>query len=295
MLDMGFLPDIRRVLRHLPTRRQTLFFSATMPPPIAALSREMLHDPATINSSASRRRRSGITQAVYPVPQQLKPALLVALLKRGEMRDALVFTRTKHRADRLARLPGAARHQGRAHPRQPLAGAAHRGAGRASRAASTGCWSPPTSPRAASTSTALGHVVNFDVPVVARGLHPPRRPHRARGADRRRVHVRRRRTKRADLRDIERAIGKRLPRVTVPDFDYQRRAGGTLRGPAGGAHRGDPRPQGRRAGAVARQSGTPCPCPEEVAGAGAGHAGGGHAAGLPRGQQRPRKPWDRGR
>src|SRR4051794_21939970 len=68
MLDMGFLPDIRRVLKHLPTRRQTLFFSATMPPPIAELTREMLKHPYTVNLERQAAPASGITQAVYPVP-----------------------------------------------------------------------------------------------------------------------------------------------------------------------------------------------------------------------------------
>src|SRR5437868_12471077 len=68
MLDMGFLPDIRRVLRHLPARRQTLFFSATMPGPIAELSREMLKDPATINLERRATPAAGITPAAYPVP-----------------------------------------------------------------------------------------------------------------------------------------------------------------------------------------------------------------------------------
>src|SRR5687768_1320867 len=104
MLDMGFLPDIRRVLRHLPKKRQTLFFSATMPPPIAELSREMLHNPAMINLERRAAPATGITQAVYPVAQPLKPALLAALLRSQTVRDALVFTRTKHRADRLARF-----------------------------------------------------------------------------------------------------------------------------------------------------------------------------------------------
>ena len=102
MLDMGFLPDIRRILRHLPARRQTLFFSATMPGPIGILAREMLHNPATINLGRQAAPAVGITQAVYPVAQELKAALLVTLLERGEMQDALVFTRTKHRANRLA-------------------------------------------------------------------------------------------------------------------------------------------------------------------------------------------------
>src|SRR3954469_11655089 len=81
MLDMGFLPDIRRVLRHLPRKRQTLFFSATMPPPIAQLTQEMLHEPATINLERRSAPATGITQAVYPIAQALKPALLLKLLR----------------------------------------------------------------------------------------------------------------------------------------------------------------------------------------------------------------------
>ena len=102
MLDMGFLPDIRRVIKHLPPKRQTLFFSATMPPPIAALTREMLHNPITLNVERESKPAVGITQAVYPVTQDLKSALLLALLTRGDMKEALVFTRTKHRANRIA-------------------------------------------------------------------------------------------------------------------------------------------------------------------------------------------------
>ncbi|HEU5357585.1 MAG TPA: DEAD/DEAH box helicase, partial [Gemmatimonadales bacterium] len=102
MLDMGFLPDIRKVLRHLPTKRQTFFFSATLPPEIQALSREMLKDPATINIERPSAPATGITQAVYPVGRELKSTLLLELLKRKEVGDALVFTRTKHRANRLA-------------------------------------------------------------------------------------------------------------------------------------------------------------------------------------------------
>src|SRR6476661_694636 len=101
MLDMGFLPDIRRVLRHLPARRQTLLFSATMPAPIVALTREMLRNPAAISLERQPAPAVGITQAVYPVAQELKPALFLALLQRDLMQEALVFTCTKHRANRL--------------------------------------------------------------------------------------------------------------------------------------------------------------------------------------------------
>ena len=102
MLDMGFLPDIKRILKSLPAKKQTLFFSATMPAPIAALANQMLHNPATINLERTSKPPTGITQALYPVPQELKSALFLELLKRGDMKEALVFTRTKHRANRLA-------------------------------------------------------------------------------------------------------------------------------------------------------------------------------------------------
>src|SRR5205085_6275417 len=103
MLDMGFLPDIRRILRHVPPKRQTLFFSATMPEPIVKLSQEMLHNPVTVNLQRQAAPATGITQAIYPVAAHLKPSLLLRLLTSGEVKEALVFTRTKHRADRLAK------------------------------------------------------------------------------------------------------------------------------------------------------------------------------------------------
>ncbi len=106
MLDMGFLPDIRRILKQIPARRQTLFFSATMPRDIVVLAREMLRDPVTINLERKSAPPVGITQAVYPVARELKSALLVELLKRNIIADAIVFTRTKHRANRLAEFIG---------------------------------------------------------------------------------------------------------------------------------------------------------------------------------------------
>ncbi|MEO5740985.1 MAG: DEAD/DEAH box helicase, partial [Vicinamibacterales bacterium] len=102
MLDMGFLPDIRRVLRHIPSKRQTLFFSATMPDPIVKLSQEMLQNPVLINLERKAAPATGIAHAIYPVPSHLKQNLLLSLLTKGDVKEALVFTRTKHRADRLA-------------------------------------------------------------------------------------------------------------------------------------------------------------------------------------------------
>ena len=102
MLDMGFLPDVRRILAKLPVRRQTMLFSATLPQPIVQLSRDMLTNPARINVERRAAPATGVTHAVLPVPERLKATLLVELFRRDEVRTALVFTRTKHRANRLA-------------------------------------------------------------------------------------------------------------------------------------------------------------------------------------------------
>jgi ATP-dependent RNA helicase RhlE len=218
MLDMGFLPDIRRVLRHLPAKRQTLFFSATMPPPIAALTREMLHEPATINMQRQAAPAVGITQAVYPVPQELKGALLVALLERGEMEEALAFTRTKHRANRLqAFLVKAGVKAERIHGNRSQAQRTDALAG-----FKAGKYRVLVATDIASRGIdveALGHVVNFDVPLVPDDyIHRVGRTARAELTGEAFTFVAP--EEEPALRAIERAIGKRLPRVTLPDFDY---------------------------------------------------------------------------
>ena len=103
MLDMGFLPDVRRILRELPTQRQTMLFSATMPPEVVRLARDFLRDPKTIQIAETTAAAVGVTHLALPVPQHLKAALLKELLVDQAMSSVLVFTRTKHRADRLAR------------------------------------------------------------------------------------------------------------------------------------------------------------------------------------------------
>ena len=102
MLDMGFLPDIRRILKMLPHKRQTMLFSATIPASIAALGRELMRDPVNISLERKSMPAAGIRQAVYPVARELKTRLLTELLARDLVADAIVFTRTKHRANRLA-------------------------------------------------------------------------------------------------------------------------------------------------------------------------------------------------
>jgi len=102
MLDMGFLPDIRRILRALPVERQTLMFSATMPADIRALANDILRDPVVVMVGA-QRPVSGITQSVYPVAQDRKGHLLTTLLRQEAMRSVLVFVKRKREADHLAR------------------------------------------------------------------------------------------------------------------------------------------------------------------------------------------------
>jgi ATP-dependent RNA helicase RhlE len=219
MLDMGFLPDIRRVLRHIPAKRQTLFFSATMPPPIALLTRDILKDPVTFNLQRQAAPATGITQAVYPVPQDLKTSLLLSLLRSGVVQDALVFTRTKHRADRVARY--LVRHGLRAER-------IHGNRSQSQRTAALAGFKDGTFRVLVATDIAargidveaLGHVVNFDVPVVPEDyIHRVGRTGRADATGDAFTFVSD--AEEGDLRAIEKAIGKRLPRVTLPDFDYR--------------------------------------------------------------------------
>ncbi len=267
MLDMGFLPDIRRVLKHLPVKRQTLFFSATMPPPIATLTREMLQHPVTVNLQRTSAPAIGITQALYPVPQDLKSALLLTLLQRGEMDEALVFTRTKHRADRLTKfLVKAGVEADRIH--------GNRSQGQRT-AALAGFKSGKLRVLVATDIVArgidiseLGHVVNFDVPVVPDDyIHRVGRTARAEATGDAFTFVAP--AEEEDLRRIERAVGKRLPRVVIPDFDYSAKAEGKLEVPlaerlakmraerAGGRAKAKAREERQQGGASAQRPSQP--------------------------------------
>ncbi len=100
MFDMGFLPDIRRILKYVPAKRQTLLFSATMPDDIRHLAHEILHDPVTVQVGLTAPANT-VAHALYPVPQHLKTGLLLELLKHTDTGSVLIFTRTKHRAKRV--------------------------------------------------------------------------------------------------------------------------------------------------------------------------------------------------
>lgn len=103
MLDMGFLPDIRRVLKALPaTQRQTFFFSATLPAPIVTLSKDMLNNPVSVDIERPQITATGIEHRAFRVNDNLKQELLINIIDQHQIRSAIIFTRTKHRAKRLA-------------------------------------------------------------------------------------------------------------------------------------------------------------------------------------------------
>jgi ATP-dependent RNA helicase RhlE len=110
MLDMGFLPDVRRIVQHITTDRQTLLFSATLPPEIERLAASVLREPETIEIGARRSPAETVTHAVYPVAAEQKFDLLMALLERTNFDSALIFCRTKHGADRIAHQLKQAKH-----------------------------------------------------------------------------------------------------------------------------------------------------------------------------------------
>ena len=217
-------PDIRRILAHLPSERQTLFFSATMPPPIAALTREMLHDPVTINLAApvgaGRRHHAGGLpgRAGAEVGAAARAAAHAAT-----MQEALVFTRTKHRANRLAEYLD--RRRG-SPPSASTATARRRSGPRRSPGSRAGRYRVLVATDIAARGIdveALGHVVNFDVPRVPDDyIHRVGRTARAEATGDAFTFVSP--EEEPDLRAIETAVGKRLPRVTLPDFDYSARA-----------------------------------------------------------------------
>ncbi len=222
MLDIGFLPDIRRVLRHIPARRQTLLFSATLPPEIVTLSKEMLSDPVSVEiGRVSTAPASGVTQVAYPVASELKSALLAELLKRGEIRSVIAFTRTKHRANRLADyltrqgIQAARIHGNRSQGQRTEALAALK-SGRIPVLVAT-----DIAARGIDVDS-LSHVVNFDVPKSPEDyVHRVGRTARAEKTGDALLFVSPEEEK--DAQRIERMIGKRLPRVTVPGFDYRRK------------------------------------------------------------------------
>jgi ATP-dependent RNA helicase RhlE len=212
MLDMGFIHDVRRIVAEIPAQRQTLLFSATMPPAIEQLARTILKDPERVSVTPQATTAETVDQAVYFVAKADKRALLERVLANGIER-ALVFTRTKHGADRVAKQLVRAGIE---------AAAIHGNKSQNARERALEAFRRGTSPVLVATDIAargidirgVSHVVNYELPDVAESyVHRIGRTGRA-GASGRAVSFCDQ-EERPLLRDIERLIKKRIPSLDV--------------------------------------------------------------------------------
>jgi ATP-dependent RNA helicase RhlE len=220
MVDMGFAPDLRRILKLLPARRQTLMFSATMPPELNRVAGDALHDARRVDLAPPSRPAAGITQAVYPISRHLKTDLLDRLLGGADVGSVLVFTRTKHGADRLTRQllrrghNVAALHGDRTQSQRERALSGLR-RGRIQILVATDIAS-----RGIDVDD-ISHVINFDVPHTPEDyVHRIGRTGRVEATGD--AFTLMSPEEQPDLQAIERFLGRSIPRVTLPDFDYRK-------------------------------------------------------------------------
>ena len=221
MLDMGFLPQIRRVVSALPRERQTLLFSATLSPDIERITSEFLRSPETVEIGRRSNPAESVAQFLYPVPKSRKVDLLIHLLRDESLDLVLVFSRTKHGADKIARklqhagIVAATIHSNRSQSQRTQALESFKG-GRTRVLVATDIASRGIDVEG------ISHVVNFDFP-----MHPEDYVHRIG------------RTGRADaagdavsfvtpddeqyVRLLEKTIRKVIPRRKVQGFDYTER------------------------------------------------------------------------
>ncbi|OPY16168.1 MAG: ATP-dependent RNA helicase RhlE [Syntrophus sp. PtaB.Bin075] len=219
MFDMGFLPEIRKITKQLPEKRQTLLFSATMPADIRSLAKDILHDPLTIRIG-NDIPVSTVSHTLYPVEQHLKTALLIKLLKETDTESVLVFARTKHRTTRVAMQMKKAGFpvsslQGdlSQNQRQTALNGFREGKYRiliATDIAARGI-----------DVTRISHVINYDMPdTVEAYTHRIGRTGRATKSGDAFSFVT---SEERDLVDsIEYVLGKQIARCTLEDFDYSR-------------------------------------------------------------------------
>ena len=225
MMDMGFLPDIQKIISLLPTKRQNLIFSATMPEAIMKLAHQICQDPVKVQIGMRSSTPSGIRHAVYPVSHDQKTELLLRLLhqdKENGMSSVIVFTRTKSRAERLAQTLD------RAGIRTSVI---HGDRSQIQRMKALDQFKRGRSQVLVATDIAargidvkdISHVINFDVPSTPEDyIHRIGRTARAEATGDAFSLVSP--DEEESIKDIERVINQRLPRVTLPDFNYRKAA-----------------------------------------------------------------------
>ncbi len=229
LMDMGFLPDLKRVLRYLPQERQTLLFSATMPPEILSLVQSIMSDPVRIEVGHVAMPPESIEQTVFPVDPERKTDLLLALL-RGQISDdldtVLVFTRTKRRADRLSLqlartgVNVTAIHGDRSQSQRESALAGFkRGKFRVMVATDVAARGLDVE--------GITHVVNYDLPEAAE-VYVHRIGRTARAGATGHAFSFATSEDRASLTRIEKVLGQRIPRLTVTEYASPRGGDGTI-------------------------------------------------------------------
>lgn len=240
MFDMGFLPDVRRIVKAVPEKRQTMMFSATFPPDVELLAKQALKEPQKIAMGIIKPAHT-VAHAIYPVSQHLKTALLLELLKRTDTNSVLIFTRTKHRAQRVAQQIERAgfkvtslhgdRSQGQRQAALKGFKSGHHDIMVATDIAARGL-----------DIESISHVINYDMPDTADAyIHRIGRTGRAQRTGDAFTLV-------TDedkdmIRTLEKIMGQPLKRETLEDFDYK--APAPPRSDSGGRGRGGPRDGGR--------------------------------------------------
>ncbi|HEY4733734.1 MAG TPA: DEAD/DEAH box helicase [Gemmatimonadaceae bacterium] len=218
MLDMGFAPQLNRIVNDIPRYRQTLLFSATMPPEVEALARKYLRKPVVVQVGRRSEAASTVTHAVYPVPRERKNTLLVELLKKPEMDSVLVFTRTKHGADRVVQH---LEDQGVA------ATAMHADKSQGERTRALDDFKAGKIRVLVATDIAqrgldvsgISHVINYDVPQQPEDyVHRIGRTGRAAATGDAFTFMSP--DEISMVRAIERTIGQQIPRISVPGYDF---------------------------------------------------------------------------
>jgi ATP-dependent RNA helicase RhlE len=269
--------DVKKIIGMCPKERQTLFFSATVPPEIEEVARFALRNPARVEIGVSRTVNKSVTHAFYPVAMGLKFDLLVALLEKTDFHSCLIFSRTKHGADKIARKLKAANHS---------VAVLHANRSQNQRVeALEGFKSGKYEVMVATDIAARGidvagvsHVINYDIPA-----NPEDYVHRI-GRTGRAAAVGDAFTlttpdQAGEIRDIERFIGQKVPQLKLEGFDYH--AAPAVRPDAGGPRHIDPRaiqhghrqPHGQRSGNQSRpHSPRPAPGQPGPTGSGGGHS-----------------------
>src|SRR5438034_10858427 len=218
MLDMGFAPQLNRIVSEVPRFRQTLLFSATMPPEVEALARKYLRKPVVVQVGRRSEAASTVTHAVYPVPRERKSTLLAELLRESDMDSVLIFTRTKHGADRVVRhledegIAATAMHADKSQGERTKALDDFK-SGKVRVLVAT-----DIAQRGLDVS-GITHVINYDVPQQPEDyVHRIGRTGRAAATGD--AYTCMSPDEISMVRTIERMIGQQIPRISVPGYDF---------------------------------------------------------------------------